>query len=536
MQMTGGQAVVETLRAGGVETVFGIPGVHNLAIYDALYDTPSIRHVLCRHEQGAGFAADGYARTSGRPGVFITTTGPGATNAFTAVAEAWSESSPVLHLASQLDAYLLGQERGVIHELIDQAGTFRHVTRHHETITRTGDISAAVAGCLTAIQSGRPRPAYLDFPQDVLNATGELTISQPQPAARCEADPALIEQAAARLAAAQRPVIIAGAGVHRAGASTELLRLAEALQAPVFETAPGRGAIPGDHPLAIGGVWTGEPRLIRCLSDSDALLVVGSRLGAGTTDQWTIRLPPLIQIDADPTVIGLNYPVEVALAGDARLTVAQLVAALEGRGAGGNGAWAALVAGHRDRVEAEMRATHPVPMGVIDTLRDVLDRDAIVTNDSLIQYWMARHFPVYTPRSFHIPWVYGTLGTALPFAIGAAVAAPDRQVVAIGGDGAFVFTSSELATAVQAGANVVCIVCNDHGYQAMRRHQRLRYGDRVFASDLVTPDFAALARSFGALGITLQSPAELGPALRDALAAKRPAVIDLPLSLDLPWK
>jgi acetolactate synthase-1/2/3 large subunit len=182
-----------------------------------------------------------------------------------------------------------------------------------------------------------------------------------------------------------------------------------------------------------------------------------------------------------------------------------------------------------------MRTDHPEPMGVIDTLRDVLDRDAIVTNDSLIQYWMARHFPVYTPRSFHIPWVYGTLGTALPFAIGAAVAAPERQVVAIGGDGAFVFTSSELATAVQAGANVVCIVCNDYGYQAMRRHQRLRYGDRVFASDLVTPDFAALARSFGALGITLESPTELGPALREALAAKRPAVIDLPLSLDLPW-
>jgi acetolactate synthase-1/2/3 large subunit len=183
-----------------------------------------------------------------------------------------------------------------------------------------------------------------------------------------------------------------------------------------------------------------------------------------------------------------------------------------------------------------MRANHPIPMGVIDALRGTLDRDAILTNDSLIQYWTARHFPVYTPRSYHIPWVYGTLGTALPYAIGAAVAAPQRQVVAIGGDGAFVFTCAELATAIQAGANVVSIVCNDHGYEAMRRHQRKRPGGRVFASDLVTPDFAALARSFGALGFSLQSPDELGPALREALAARRPAVIDLPLCLDLPWQ
>jgi acetolactate synthase-1/2/3 large subunit len=176
-------------------------------------------------------------------------------------------------------------------------------------------------------------------------------------------------------------------------------------------------------------------------------------------------------------------------------------------------------------------------MGVLDVLRDALDRDAIVTNDSLIQYWTARHLPVYTPRSYHIPWIYGTLGSALPFAIGAAVAAPGRQVVAIGGDGAFMFTCAELATAVQAGANVVCVVCNDRGYNAMRRHQRLRYGeDRVIASDLATPDFAAFARSFGALGLTLDSPADLGPALREALAAGRPAVLDLPLALDVPWK
>jgi acetolactate synthase-1/2/3 large subunit len=312
--------------------------------------------------------------------------------------------------------------------------------------------------------------------------------------------------------------------------------LAEALRAPVFETAPGRGAIPSDHLLAVGGRWSGEPRLITFLTESDALLVVGSRLGAGDTAYWKMRLPPPIHIDAEAAVIGMNYPAELALVGDARLTLAQLLTELERWGPAAGGAWAERVRSRCEQLDAEMRANHPVPMGVIDALRGTLDRDAILTNDSLIQYWTARHFPVYMPRSYHIPWVYGTLGTALPYAIGAAVAAPHRQVVAIGGDGAFVFTCAELATAIQAGANVVSIVCNDRGYEAMRRHQRKRPGGRVFASDLVTPDFAALARSFGALGFSLQSPDELGPALREALAAKRPAVIDLPLCLDLPWQ
>lgn len=534
--LTGGQAVVETLRAGGVDVVFGIPGVHNLAIYDALRDAGDIRHIVCRHEQGAGFCADGYARTAGRPGVFVTTTGPGATNAFTALGEAWSDSSPVLHLASQLAVDLIDRERGVNHELRDQAGTFRNITRHHESVRELDRISPAVAECLTAIQSGRPRPAYLDFPQDLLDASGTPAIVAPQPPAQCAPDPTLVRRAAERLAAARRPAIVAGVGVHRAGASDELLRLAEAVQAPVFETAPGRGAIPSDHPLSVGGRWTAEARLWRVLTESDALLAVGTRLGAGSTANWQIALPPLMQVDADPAMIGKNYPVDLALVGDARLTLAGLLAEVDRLGGWSDGRSAGKTRALCAELDAEMRTAHPVPMAVLDGLRAALDRDAIVTNDSLVQYWTARHLPVYTPRSYHIPWIYGTLGTALPFAIGAAVAEPDRQVVAIGGDGAFVFTCAELATAVQAGANVVSIVCNDGGYNAMRRHQRLRYGDdRIFASDLATPDFAALARSFGAVGFTLQAPDELGPALREALAAGRPAVIDLPLALDLPW-
>jgi acetolactate synthase-1/2/3 large subunit len=272
------------------------------------------------------------------------------------------------------------------------------------------------------------------------------------------------------------------------------------------------------------------------LSESDALLAVGTRLGSGSTQGWTIPLPPLIHIDADAAMIGKNYPAGIALLGDAGLVLGQLGAELARFGTHGDRTHAGQIRLLCEQLDAEMRANHPVPMGVLDSLRAALDRDAIVTNDSLIQYWTARHLPVYTSRSYHIPWIYGTLGSALPFAIGAAVAAPQRQVVAIGGDGAFVFTCAELATAIQAGVKVVSIVCNDGGYNAMRRHQRNRYGkEHIFASDLVTPDFAALARSFGAIGFTLESPDDLGPALREALASGSSAVIDLPLALDVPW-
>lgn len=534
-EMTGGRAIIEALRAGGVTTVFGIPGVHNLAIYDALYRLPGIDHVVCRHEQGAGFAADGYARTSGKPGVYITTTGPGATNAFTALGEAWTDTSPVLHLASQLDVNLIDHNRGVVHELVDQAGTFRHITRLHRSVRDVGAIPAAMSEALGAIQSGKPRPAYLDFPQDVLNETADLEIVPPAIASPTEPDRAAAQAVVERLRRARRPVIIAGSGVHRGDAGSELAELAEALQSPVFETAQGRGALPSDHPLAVGGRWFGEPQLHRLLAESDAVLVVGSRLSQTDTSGWTLHLPPVLHLDVGGDWVGLNYPTELALVGDLRGSLNAILDGLERAGAEAHSQWAERVAATCREVDAQMQRDHPVAMAVLGALERATPRDAIFTNDSLIQYWTSRHLPVYTPRSYHIPWVYGTLGSALPFAIGSWLAAPERRVISISGDGAFMFTCNELATAVQAGANITCVIANDQGYNAMRRFQRLRYGDYTYATDLATPDFAAFARSFGAHGMTLQSPEELEPALTDAMTISGPVVIDMPLALDIPW-
>lgn len=534
-ELTGGRAVIEALRVADVTTVFGIPGVHNLAMYDALYRLPGIQHVVCRHEQGAGFAADGYARTSGRPGVYITTTGPGATNAFTALGEAWTDTSPVLHLASQLDVSLIDRNRGVVHELVDQAGTFRHITRLQRSVREVQAIPAAMSEALGAIQSGKPRPAYLDFPQDVLNTTAELEIIPPEIATPAEPDEQVINAVVERLRQARRPVLIAGSGVQRGDASGELRELAEALQCPVFETAQGRGALPSDHPLSVGGRWFGEQRLHRLLAGSDAVVVVGSRLSQTDTSGWSLHLPPVIHLDMDGEWVGLNYPAEQAVVGDLRHSLNAILDGLERTGVEASQHWSEQMAAACHDVDAQMERDYPVPMGVLAALDRATPRDTIFTNDSLIQYWTSRHLPVYTPRSFHIPWVYGTLGSALPFAIGSWLAAPERRVVSISGDGAFMFTCNELATAVQVGANITCVIANDQGYNAMRRFQRLRYGDYTYATDLATPDFAAFARSFGAHGITLQAPAELEAALQEAMTLNGPVVIDMPLALDIPW-
>ena len=535
--MTGGQAVVATLEAHGVDVVFGMPGVHNLALYDALCDAARIRHVVVRHEQGAAFAADGYARATGRPGVVITTAGPGATNTLTAIGEAWSDSSPVVLIASHVESPFIEQERGFGHELRGQLELFRTATRFQARPTAVGNITPSIGEAFAQAQRGRPRPVVVQIPQDVLNDTSEVEVpSAPVYEPPRGADAALVRTAARMLANAQRPAIYAGAGVHRAGAHAEVRQLAERLDAPVFTTAPGKGAVPEDHPLAIGNRWTGEPELTQLLAESDVLLAVGTRFGATDTSQWQLALPEtVIQIDVDADELSRNVPAELALEGDARTVLAQLLREFDDSSTNGRPSRQGKLAELRQRLDAAAIERWSEPLRFLADLRAGLDRDAIVFCDSLIQYWAARHFPVYAPRAFHLPWTFGTLGSSLPMAIGAKVAFPDRQVVTLCGDGALMFTLSELATAVQAQANIVIVVCNDAGFGAMRMHQRRRFG-RFIASDLATPDFAAVAEAFGANGLRVASPAALGPALQASRSATRPVLIDVPLALDLPWR
>ena len=332
--MTGGQAVVAALQAEGVRAVFGIPGMHTLHLYEALRTAPTIRHFTTRHEQGAAFMADGYARATGEPGVCLAITGPGATNTLTALGNAYCDSSPVFCITSEIATGHIGQGYEVFHELRDQLGLFAGVTAWNERAASVAEIPGAVHRAMVALRTGRPRPAHLEIPIDVLAATGEVEIAAPAAVERPAADPGQVAAAAALLARARFPLIYAGGGVNSAGASAALVSLAERLGAPVLTTFTGKGAIPEDHPLSLGcGPWR-RGLIADFLARADLLLVVGARLAQVETQDWTLPLPKtLVHVDIDPTVIGRHYPATVGVVGDARRALEQITAALAGSAA-----------------------------------------------------------------------------------------------------------------------------------------------------------------------------------------------------------
>ncbi|TMG25229.1 MAG: thiamine pyrophosphate-binding protein [Chloroflexi bacterium] len=534
-------AVVDELLRAGVTTVFGIPGLHTLDLYEALADRPAIRHVLVRHEQSAAFAADGYARVTGHPGVCLATTGPGAFNALTALAEAWGDSSPVVLLAGQIDADLIGAAAGVLHETPDQASSFRHVTKLAACPREAGEIPRAVREALRVSVAGRPRPAYVELPTDLLGTTLPTGGSEIGPASNASAevrpDSAAVADAGRRLASARRPLIVAGGGAIRSRAGTELARLARRLGAPVLTTVPGNGAIPADDPLFAGPIVASRAATLRLVRNSDIVVVVGSRLDAVTTARWTLPLDHIIQIDVDREVIGRTYAVEVGLVTDARTGLAALLAELGERPRSSpDERWGPAAA---KRARAELRSSilpgRRAFLAAIDETRSAVPRDAIVTHDAAtLNSWTAYFWPVYEPDASLFPWASASLGFALPSAIGAAVAAPGRRVIAACGDGGFLFTATELATAVRLSLPMTVMVHDDGAFSSIAAYQRDRFG-RAFEADLTNPDLVAFAGSFGVPAWRVERAAELAPAMRAAVAESGPSLVAISAPVGQPW-
>jgi thiamine pyrophosphate-dependent acetolactate synthase large subunit-like protein len=530
---TGGDLVVEALRRERVRHVFGIPGLHNLAIYDALLRQRDVVHVLARHEAGAAFMADGYARASGEPGVALVTTGPGATNALTPLVESYAGSIPVVLIASDIASDLVGRDLGALHEVPNQIECFRPVTRWAEALTEARAIPGAIAGAFDLLRTGRPGPMVLSIPHDFLTARVEA----PQPAGGHGARPPChvvdVEHAAALLARATRPLVVAGGGVIAAGAERELQAVARRLGAPVLATVAGRGAV-SEHDALFHGVLPDRRACAEPLRTADVVLAVGTRFGHRSLEKLAVTLGPeqaLVHLDLDPAVIGRVFKTRVAIVGDARDGLIRLLVAL-GEGAPAAG-W--------DRVRlAAVRADTgprytPGIAALIDTLRAALPEDAIVVNDQTgLTYWMEWRFPVLRPRTFLYPTGSATLGYALPAAIGARIARPDRAVVAVAGDGGFLYSVNELATAVKYRLPVVFLVVNDERLGAIHWLQEKFFG-RTGEADLVNPDFPALARAFGCHGERVEA-AGLGEALRRALAADGPTVLELRTAVEPPWE
>ena len=533
---TGGEWVVAALAAEGVRHVFGLPGIHNLAIYDALLRQSGIVHVLSRHEAGAAFMADGYARASGRPGVVVVTTGPGATNALTPLVESYAGSQPVLLLMSDIPSGLLGRDLGALHEVPNQIDCFRPVCRWADTIRTGPEIPGAIQGAFHLLRTGRPGPIALSLPTDLLTARVETRLTAPGGGRRPPCDVQLIDEAAARLRAARRPLIVAGGGAVAAEAAAELGALARRLRAPVVTTVMGRGVLPETDPLWLGVLPNG--RATRpALEAADVVLAVGCRFAHRSTRGLLLNLAfrpdqVLIHIDLDPTVLGKMHAPTLGLVGDARDGLAGLVAAVGPGAARGEWDWAWLGALRAARAP---RRTQTVDR-LIQILRESLTADAIVVNDQTgINYWMEWHFPVLAPRTFLYPVGSATLGYAVPAAIGAKVAWPDRPVLAVAGDGGFLFSVNELATAVKYRLPVVFLVLNDGRYGAIKWLQEVLF-HRWGETELANPDFPALARAFGAEGERVAALEGLRPALEKALAHPGPAVLELPLAVEPPWE
>ncbi|MGH7322059.1 MAG: thiamine pyrophosphate-binding protein [Candidatus Rokuibacteriota bacterium] len=533
---TGGEWVVAALRAEGVRHVFGIPGVHNLAIYDALLRERAPAHILARHEQGAAFMADGYARASGAPGVVVVTTGPGATNTLTPLVESWAGSQPVLVLMSDIGEALIGRDLGALHEVPNQIECFRPVCRWAETIRAARDIPGAVQGAFHLFRTGRPGPIALSLPNDLLTAAVEARLTPPGRGRRPPCDVRAIEAAAGRLGRARRPLIIAGGGAVAAEAGPELHALASRLQAPVVTTVMGRGVMAETDPLWLG-VLPNKRATRAAIEAADVVLAVGCRFTHRSTQGLLLHLAfrsdqALLHLDLDPTVIGKRYPPTLGLVGDAREGLAGLVGALGPGPAAVEWDWSWLAT---LRAARGPRYTDTVDR-LLRLLRDGVAPDAIVVSDQTgINYWMEWHFPVYGPRTFLYPVGSATLGYAVPAAIGAKVACPDRQVVAVAGDGGFLFSVNELATAVKYRLPIVFLVMNDARYGAIKWLQETMFG-RWGEADLTNPDFPALARAFGAEGARVEGLDALPAALDKALRHPGPALLEVPMAIDPPWE
>jgi acetolactate synthase-1/2/3 large subunit len=534
---TGGEWIVDALRAEGVRHVFGIPGVHNLAIYDALLRQTDITHVLARHEAGAAFMADGYARASGSPGVVIVTTGPGATNALTPLVESYAGSIPVLVVMSDVATHLVGRDVGALHEVPNQIECFKPVTRWAEAVTEARAIPTTVHGAFDLLRTGRPGPIAISVPNDLLTARFEASPPSGGHGRRppCHVDG--IREATRLLRGASQPLLIAGGGVIAAGAETELVRLAHRLGAPVITTVMGRGAISERDPLW-HGVLPNSRATEAVIKAADVILAVGCRFAHRSTQGLLLNLSfdpaqTLIHLDLDPTVIGRLFKTQLPIVGDANDGLARIVQEL-GPGAARTG-W-----DHhgREALRSAANAHYTAQVaGLIETLRAALPDDAIVVNDQTgINYWMEWRFPVLLPRTFLYPVGSATLGYGVPAAIGAKIARPDRPVICVVGDGGFMYSVNELATAVKYRLPVVFLVMNDDRYGAIKWLQQTLFEGRWGEADLANPDFPALARAFGARGERVAGVPSLGSAIQTALAAEGPTVLELRMAIEPPWE
>ena len=545
-KMSGAKALIESLENQETEVVFGILGGAVLPIYDHFCKS-KVRHILCRHEQGAAHAADGYARAKGKAGVCMATSGPGATNLVTGIANAYMDSSPVIALTGQVPSagtntsYMIGRDA---FQEADIIGITTPITKHNFQLRSAAEIPKTIKTAFYIATTGRPGPVLIDIPKNVQTETAEMDFSNGvhirgyKPASNPH--PLQIRKATELLAEAERPCILAGGGVITSNAAPELLQVAELLMAPVATSFMGKGSFPENHLLSLGSIGMhGNPAANKLLCEADVLLAVGTRFSDRATGKLSGFCAPTkkIQIDIDTAEIGKNIDVDIPIVADAKKALAELherlVKQLKKQK---NSPWTERVKEAKEQLSPPVKAGSKdlKPKALLKDLRKLLPENAIATTEvGQNQMWAALYFNALKPRTFISSGGLGTMGFGFPAAIGAKVACPDRPVVDIAGDGSFRMTEQELGASVTEDIPVIVVVLNNSVLGMVAQWQRMFFKGRYAAVKLGSvPDFVKLAEAYGAQGLRAQSTVEFTKAVKTALKSDVTTVIDVPISLE----
>ena len=526
-KMTGGEAFAKSLYREGVRVIFGLPGVQLYGLLDGLAKEPGIRFINTRHEQATTYMADGYARAGGDIGTALVVPGPGLQNASAGIGTAYSASSPVLVLAGQVERDLIGVERGMLHEIKGQMDTIKPVTKHQRLVLEAEDIPEAVHEAMEQLKTGRPRPVEIEIPPETLYDVADIELLEEGKYERPGGNPESIKNGADLIASADNPLFWAGGGVISAEASSELTAIAEFLQAPVITTGEGRGAISDRSHLSIGSFrFKNDTFFENRIDDHDLIIAVGTRMAYPEF----LKGQKVLQIDIDEEEIGRNYTNTEGILGDAKKSLGSLLEALQTRMEARDSRREELSKIKEERFNPST-VIEPQNSYVEAIRRAMPDDGILISGMTQIGYYSRNKYEVYEPRTYITSSYYGNLGFAYPTALGAKVARPDKPVVAVSGDGGFMFNVQELSTAVHHKINAIVVVFNDNAFGNVMRDQVNMFDGREYGAIVHNPDFMKLADAFGARGVRIEDgdPESLEKELSSSINIEAPTLIEVPV-------
>lgn len=526
-KLSGGEALIKSLVREGVEVIFGLPGVQMYGIVAALRDEPSIKFVVTRNETATTYMADGYARTTGKPGVALVVPGPGIYNAGGGLSTAFSRSSPVVLIAGQIPRSTIGKNFGGLHEVNDQKEITNPVTKWQKQVLRPNEVPAGIHEAFRQAQSDRPAPVHFELPPETMVEREEVELLEPAQIVRKVPSDSVLEQAAKEISAARKPVIYAGGGIARSNAEAELVAFAEAHQIAVLSSAGGKGTISEKHSMALGGSLGPAGLLKEYIEDADLVIGIGTRFSMRNQAAAEARL---IHVDVDPEMIGHVHENSLGVIGDVKATLPKLSAAIVAAGGGKWDSPAAEVSDIQAKLAVSEDELNQPQEEYIQTLREGVPADAIVVfGMTQLGYYSRPRWITENPKSYIDSGYSGNLGFAFPTALGAKVGNPDKPVICVSGDGGFMYNSSEISTAVKYGINLVTVIYNDGHYGNVARDLDDDFGGS-YETEFVNPDFVKLAEAYGAVGLRADGPLDVKNVIPKALAMNKPVFIDVPVS------